>query len=185
MSRVGAYLPIILIFGSLAVALISKELGLKPLVVGLTAGLAMSNVFHTIAHDFFKGVEELTVPVYALFFALAGAKVNPSLLGDVWIFVLLLVVIRAFGVWGGTTLGAKLSKVEQPAGRWIWTAMLPQAGISLALATLVNEQFSGFTFADKVFNILLSSIAINELIGPILFKLGLVRAGEDRSPRNS
>lgn len=183
MSRVGAYLPIILIFGSLAVALISKELGLKPLVVGLTAGLAMSNVFHSIAHDFFKEVEELTVPVYALFFALAGAKVDPSLLGDVWIFVVLLVAIRGFGVWSGSTLGAKLAKVEQPAGRWIWTAMLPQAGISLALAVIVNEQFEGFGFADKVFNILLCSIAINELIGPVLFKIGLVKAGEDRSER--
>jgi len=180
-SKFGAHLPIILIFGSLAVALISKELGLKPLVVGLTAGLAMSNVFHTIAHDFFKQVEELTVPVYALFFALAGAKVNPSLLGDVWIFVVLLVSIRAAGIYIGTTLGAKLSKVDEPAATWVWTAMLPQAGISLALAVIVNEQFGDFSFADKVFNILLGSIAINELIGPVLFKLGLVKAGEDRS----
>lgn len=180
-SRFGAYLPIIIVFGSLAVALISKELGLKPLVVGLTAGLAMSNVFHTIAHDFFKQVEELTVPVYALFFALAGAKVNPALLGDVWIFVVLLVTIRAAGIYLGATAGAKLSKVEEPAATWMWTAMLPQAGISLALAVIVSEQFGDFTFAEKVYNILLGSIAINELIGPVLFKLGLVRAGEDRS----
>ncbi len=180
--KFGAYLPIILIFGSLAVALISKELGLKPLVVGLTAGLAMSNVFHSIAHDFFKKVEELTVPVYALFFALAGAKVNPALLGDVWVYVLLLVTIRAGGIWFGTSLGAKLAKVEQPAATWMWTAMLPQAGISLALAVIVSEQFSDFpSVAEKVFNILLCSIAINELIGPVLFKLGLVKAGEDRS----
>jgi len=181
-SKFGAYLPIILIFGSLAVALISKELGLKPLVVGLTAGLAISNVFHTVAHDFFKQVEELTVPVYALFFALAGAKVNPALLGDVWIYVVLLVTIRAAGIWIGTTMGAKISKVEEPAATWIWTAMLPQAGISLALAVVVSEQFSDFpSLAEKFFNILLCSIAINELIGPVLFKLGLVKSGEDRS----
>jgi Kef-type K+ transport system membrane component KefB len=180
-SKFGAYLPIIIVFGSLAVALISKELGLKPLVVGLTAGLAMSNVFHSIAHDFFKQVEELTVPVYALFFALAGAKVNPALLGDVWIFVVLLVTIRAAGIYLGATAGAKLSKVDEPAATWMWTAMLPQAGISLALAVIVSEQFGDFTFAEKVYNILLGSIAINELIGPVLFKLGLVRAGEDRS----
>jgi Kef-type K+ transport system membrane component KefB len=181
-SKFGAYLPIILVFGSLAVALISKELGLKPLVVGLTAGLAMSNVFHTVAHDFFKQVEELTVPVYALFFALAGAKVNPSLLGDVWVFVVLLVSIRAAGIYIGTTAGAKLSKVEEPAATWMWTAMLPQAGISLALAVVVSEQLSDFpTLAEKIYNILLCSIAINELIGPVLFKVGLVKAGEDRS----
>lgn len=179
--KVNSYLPIVLVLGSFAVALISKELGLKTLIVGLTAGLAMSNLFRTITEDVFHTIEELSVPVYALFFAVAGTKVDPALLGEVWVFVLLLVSLRLGAIWAGTGLGCKVSGMEPPASKWIWTAFVPQAGVSLALAIVVNEQFSDFSFADKVFNILLSSIAINELIGPILFKLGLVKAGEDRS----
>lgn len=179
--KVKSFLPIVLVLGSFAVALISKELGLKTLIVGLTAGLVMSNLFQTIAEDVFHTIEELSVPVYALFFAVAGTKVDPGVLGGVWIFVVLLVTLRLGAIWGGTAIGCKASGMEPPASRWIWTAFVPQAGVSLALAIVVYEQFDGFGFREDVFNILLSSIAINELIGPILFKLGLVRAGEDRS----
>lgn len=179
--KVKSFLPIVLVLGSFAVALISKELGLKTLIVGLTAGLVMSNLFQTIAEDVFHTIEELSVPVYALFFAVAGTKVDPGVLGGVWIFVVLLVTLRLGAIWGGTALGCKVSGMEPPASRWIWTAFVPQAGVSLALAIVVYEQFYEFKFADDVFNILLSAIAINELIGPILFKLGLVRAGEVRS----
>lgn len=179
--KVNSYLPIVLVLGSFAVALISKELGLKTLIVGLTAGLVMSNLFRTVTEDVFHTIEELSVPVYALFFAVAGTKVDPSVLGGVWVFVVLLVTLRLGAIWAGTGLGCKVSGMEPPASRWIWTAFVPQAGVSLALAIVVNEQFSDFSFAEKVFNILLSSIAINELVGPILFKLGIVRSGEDRS----
>ena len=181
--KVKSYLPIVLVLGSFAVALISKELGLKTLIVGLTAGLTMSNVFKSLADDVFHTIEELSVPVYALFFAVAGTKVDPSLLGDVWVFVVLLVALRLGAVWAGTGIGCKASGMEPPASRWIWTAFVPQAGISLALAIVVYDQFKSadFQFADVVFNILLSSIAINERIGPILFKLGIFRSGEDRS----
>lgn len=179
--KVNSYLPIVLVLGSFAVALISKELGLKTLIVGLTAGLVMSNLFRTVTEDVFHTIEELSVPVYALFFAVAGTKVDPGVLAGVWVFVVLLVTLRLGAIWAGTGLGCKVSGMEPPASRWIWTAFVPQAGVSLALAIVVNEQFADFTFAEKVFNILLSSIAINELIGPILLKIGIVRSGEDRS----
>ena len=54
------------------------------------------------------------------------------------------------------------------------------AGISLALATIVAAQFESFAFSDKIYAILLSSIAIHELIGPILFKFALEKAGESQ-----
>jgi Kef-type K+ transport system membrane component KefB len=175
---VNAALPIVLVLGSFGVALLSKELGLKTLIVGLSAGLTMANVYRQQAHGLFERVEELSVPVYAVFFAVAGAKVDPSLLAGLWVFVVLYVLLRGAAVWAGTGLGCKLAGVEAPGSRWVWTAFVPQAGISLALAVVVEEQFAAFAFSEKVFGILLSSIAINELLGPILFKFGLGRAGE-------
>ena len=118
------------------------------------------------------------MPVYVLFFAVAGSKINPSLLAEVWMYVVALVVLRTVAIWSGTAMGCKLSGFEPPASKGIWTAFIPQAGISLALATIVAAQFESFAFAEKVYAILLSAIAIHELIGPVLFKMALERAGE-------
>ncbi len=178
-AKVNARLPVVLVLGSFAVALIAEQLGLKTLIVGLSAGLTMANLYPKQAHDLFDHVEELSVPVYAIFFAVAGTKVDPKLLADVWVFVVLYVILRAAAVWAGTGLGCKIANVEPPASRWLWTAFVPQAGISLALAVVVADQFSEFAFSEKVFGILISAIAINELLGPILFKFGINKAGEN------
>ncbi|MCA9311010.1 MAG: cation:proton antiporter [Phycisphaerales bacterium] len=169
---------LILTLGAFAITLVSEALGLKPLVVGLAAGLLIANRFAQQKRGLQDAIEELSVPVYVLFFAVAGTKVDPALVSEVWGFVLGLVVLRIGAVWAGTTLGCRVSRVEKPAGRWMWTAFVPQAGISLALTVVVAEQFRGFGFADQVYAVLLSAIAFNELVGPILFKHGLVRAGE-------
>jgi Kef-type K+ transport system membrane component KefB len=179
--NVNAHLPILLVLGSFAVALVSKELGLKTLIVGLSAGLTMANLYAKQAHELLERVEELAVPVYAIFFAVAGTKVDPVQLAGVWQFVLALVVLRTLSIWAGTGLGCKASGMEPPASRWIWTGFVPQAGISLALAVVVQEQFKDFAFSDKVFAILISAIAVHELVGPILFKFALGRAGESKA----
>lgn len=173
-----AHPAMLLTLGAFAITLISDELGLKPLVVGLAAGLMIANRYAQQKRSLQDAVEELSVPVYVLFFAVAGTKVDPALVSEVWGFVLALVTLRLGAVWAGTTLGCKVSGMEGPAARWMWTAFVPQAGISLALTVVVAEQFRGFGFADKVYAVLLSAIAFNELVGPVLFKYGLGRAKE-------
>jgi Kef-type K+ transport system membrane component KefB len=184
LRRTNAYLSIILTLGSFAVALVSAELGLKPLLVGLGAGVTIANAYKDSKPELYSVVENLSVPVYILFFAVAGTKINPGLLGEVWTYVLALVTLRMTAVWAGTALGCKASGLEPPASRWLWTAFVPQAGISLALAVVVADEFSAFAFSNKIYAILLSAIAINELVGPILFKLGLERAGETAGRRS-
>lgn len=180
LRKTRAHLPIILTLGSFAIALVSAELGLKTLIVALAAGLTIANRYKDQKTNLFGAVEDISVPVYVLFFAVAGTKIDPSLLGEVWTYVLALVVLRTAAIWIGTGLGCKASGLEAPASKWIWTAFVPQAGISLALAIVVAEQFKAFAFSDKIYAILLSAIAIHELIGPILFKFGLEKAGETR-----
>ena len=178
LRHVDTHLPLVLTLGSFAIALISEQLGFKTLIVGLAAGIVIANRYEDQKSPLFDALQALSVPVYILFFAVAGAKFDPRMLGEVWYFVLALVALRTLSIWGGTALGVKIAGLEPPASKWIWTAFVPQAGISLALAVIVAEQFEGLGFSDKVYAILLSAIAIHELVGPVLFKLGLTKAGE-------
>ncbi|MEM9083381.1 MAG: hypothetical protein AAGB34_07280, partial [Planctomycetota bacterium] len=176
--RVRAHLPIVLVAAGFAIALISQALGLEPLIVGLTAGFLMANLYEEQTHEMFETVEELSMPVYAVFFSVAGCKVEPLLLAEVWHYVLALVFLRAFGTWLGCLIGGKITGVPNPSRAWVWASLIPQAGIAVALTEKIQLEFVEWPFQQKVYTIMLSAVAIHELFGPLLFKYALQRAGE-------
>lgn len=149
---------------------------LETLLVALTAGFWVENFSRAKGEDLIKGIERLSLPVYALFFAAAGAKVNIDALVTLWPFALLLSATRAFCVWTGTALGAHLSKVEPAVKRYAWLGFVSQAGVSLALSTIVARTFPDWGMEIQA--IIIAMIAIHELAGPIGFQFALKRAGE-------
>jgi len=175
---VKAHLDIFVVLTCFGIALLSEALGLEPLIVALVAGMLMQNVWPESSEPLFGSVEQLSLPVYCVFFALAGAKVDIGVLGDLWMGAALLVGLRAVMIGIGSAAGRRISGLEDPAGKWVWTSFVSQAGVSLALASVIQRSFPGQPFADNVFNLTLAMIAIHELVGPILFKLGLTRSGE-------
>ncbi len=183
-GRVGAHLAVLVVAACLAIALVSERLHLEPLLVALVAGLVIRNVWGSSTVAVFDTTERMSLPVYVVFFALAGSKVDPAKISDVWLAVVALVLLRAAALWVGAEGGARVAGLPPRVRRWTWTAFVPQAGVSLALATVVSKQFAerpgapGVPFQVELDNLLLSAIAIHELVGPVLFKLGLGRAGE-------
>ena len=53
---------------------------------------------------------------------------------------------------------------------------MSQAGITLGFASVVAAEFPGW--GNQLQLLLVASIAIHELVGPILFRRGLAQAGE-------
>ncbi len=179
MHWVGAHLPIFLILACFGIALLSEALHLEALLVAVTAGMLMANAFEETSEALFESVEDLSLPVYCVFFAVAGLRVDLAALGSMWHWALLAVAVRMAGIWAGVRAACALSGALPPQPRrWLWTAFVPQAGVSLALATIVRDTFADQTFGPPLFNFILATIALHELIGPILMKLGLTRAGE-------
>ena len=72
--------------------------------------------------------------------------------------------------------GLRAAKVKDRAGEYVWTGLISQAGITLGLAAAVATEFP--TWGTQVQMLLVALIAIDELVGPALFRTGLVRAGE-------
>lgn len=179
MHWVRAHVPIFIVLACFGIALLSEALHLEALLVAVTAGMLMENVWEESSESLFEGLEELSLPVYCMFFAVAGIRVNLDAIGAMWHFALLAVVVRGVSLWGGCAIGCRLSGVEAgPARTWLWTAFVPQAGVSIALATIVNETFKDQDFGPILFNLIMAMIAVHELAGPILMKIGLAKAGE-------
>ncbi|TVQ79850.1 MAG: hypothetical protein EA380_03900 [Phycisphaeraceae bacterium] len=146
--------------------------------MAIVAGLVLENIWPERTRRLFETVEELSLPVFCVFFALAGAKIDLGILSTMWVGALSLVSVRILVIWASTRAALGVAGVGPPVRTWLWTGLVPQAGISLALATIVGTTFADRSFGPVLFNLLLAMIAIHELIGPALFKLGLVRSGE-------
>jgi len=94
------------------VAFITDQLGWDPVLVFLAAGFGVSN-FSKTGHRLIGTVERLSLPVYVVFFTLAGAKLHLDQLRQVALFAVALVSVRAFAIYAGTNLGARLGKADE------------------------------------------------------------------------
>jgi Kef-type K+ transport system membrane component KefB len=170
-------LPIIVVLACVGIGVLGRAAGLEPLLVALVAGLVMENMYPERSDPIFETLEELSLPVYCVFFAVAGAKIDLGDLGSVWMAAVGLVVLRAGLLWSSVGIGARIGGEQGASARWLWTAFVPQAGVSLALVSIATQVFDSAAGAE-VFTLFLASIAMHELLGPILFSTGLTRAGE-------
>ena len=164
------------------VAFISKQLDWDLVLVFLAAGFGVSN-FSKTGHRLIETVERLSLPVYVVFFTLAGAKLHLDELRQVALFALGLVTVRGFAMFSGTKVGARFGKADEATQAFGWMGFVSQAGVSILLAAIVGNRFG--ELGRSLETLIIGGVAINELIGPVLFKLGLSLAGETSSHRKS
>jgi hypothetical protein len=69
-----------------------------------------------------------------------------------------------------------LAGAEPVVRRYAWLGFISQAGVSLALATIVVRTFPEWGAAIQA--VLIAMIAIHELVGPVGFQYALKKSGE-------
>jgi len=85
-------------------------------------------------------------------------------------------VVRAGGIYAGSLLGARIARLEKSVARRLPIGMLPQAGVAIGLADLVQRTHPAWGAAASA--LILGTVMINQLVGPVLFRFALQRAGE-------
>jgi Kef-type K+ transport system membrane component KefB len=158
------------------VAEVGTVLHLDPLLVGLSAGLFLENVSPVGGHEVIRHTNVAAMPTFAVFFAVIGAEVHVHAFLAVAPFAVGAAVVRAIGIYTGARVGARLAGVSTELARRVPFGMLPQAGIALGLAGLVKTSFPGW--GEGAATLLLGTIVVNEMLGPVLFRVALERAGE-------
>jgi Kef-type K+ transport system membrane component KefB len=125
-----------------------------------------------LLHD----IESASLPVFLVFFALAGAKIDLAALYASAVPVMLLAAIRAATFFVGGRLATAGAGVDPVVKRYAWFGLLPQAGLALALAILVQKSFPTFGLEASV--LLFGVVGFNELIAPVILRNVLIRSGE-------
>ena len=122
-------------------------------------------------------LDRWTAPLFILFFVLSGAELELSVFTDLAIVIIGLVYIltRSIGKYTGALMSAQAVHCDKNIIRYLGITLLPQAGVALGMA--IKAETLGPEGA-VVANITLFAVLIYELVGPLLTKLALLKAGE-------
>ena len=151
-----------------------RYLSFDPLLTFMVAGFLVQNLSKQ-GEKFLHALQTGGI-VYVVFFATAGAHLDVPLLRELWPVALVLAGARAATTYGVGRLASRLADDDPMVRRWGWSGLVSQAGLALGLAAVVAHEFPAF--GDGFRALAVATIALNEMIGPILFKLALDRAGE-------
>ena len=148
----------------------------ETLLTLLTAGFVMENVSRDGEGELLRhAMERSAAPVFVVFFALAGAEMALREVAQLWFLIIPIVLVRGAAMWAGTQLGARWAGARRE-GRYVWMGLISQAGVAIGLATVVAEVYP--TRGAQIQTLFLAVLAINQTIGPILFRQALVKSGE-------
>ena len=154
---------------------IAVELHLDIPLMYIAAGFVASNLFKE-GDELIHQVERLSLPVYVVFFTLAGAKLHLDALWEMLPYAIALVALRGLGIFVGVWGGAKITAAEANTRRYGWLGFLSQAGVAITLAKIVGQNF-GET-GPTLETLIIAGVAINEIAGPVALKVALSLAGE-------
>ena len=112
-----------------------------------------------------------------LFFVISGADLKLSVLPAVGVLGVLYIIARSLGKYFGARLGAKFVKAEDTVKKWLGFTLLPQAGVAVGMAQIALSRLSG-DLGQKIQAVVLSATLVYEIVGPLLTKMALKKAGE-------
>lgn len=163
---------------------LAARFSLSPLLFNMALGMALVNA-NRAADQFVRGVEQAALVIYVPFFVLAGASLHLSLLPQMGGIGVVYLLARSAGKLVGAFAGARVAKMPRSVQQNLGLALQPQAGVAIGMTLMIQHDLP--ELAALVTTVVLGSVMVYELIGPICAKIAVTRAGEvgKAQPRKS
>lgn len=166
---------------SVVIAMVLLCIGVSELAgfSSLLACMMMSAVFVNtakVSETIFEQVDRMTPPIFMLFFFISGAELDISILPSVGVIGALYVIFRVIGKVLGASLGAWISNADGVVKKYLGFTLIPQAGVAIGLASIAMTVVP--EYGNRIRTIILCGTVIYELVGPVITKLALIKAGE-------
>ncbi len=166
----------ILMLGGIAVNVaLCRAFNFDSLLSSLILGMILANScprWHRLQED----VRQVDYLLYVAFFVLAGANLHIETLTHIGLLGVAYVVARTLGKWLGAAIGARLGDFGPNERAYIGLTLMAQAGVAIGLASqLAHDWPVGGKLLETI---VLGSVVVFELVGPLAVRHGLVRSGE-------
>ena len=159
-------------FGGVA---LSQLLELSALLTCMMIGAMYANICKN-NDPVMEAYDRWTPPVFLLFFVISGAELNVELIISVVVICILYLVSRSIGKYFGAFAGSKMVHAHPNVTKYLGLALLPQAGVAVGMAQIVMIQLP--QYGDSIRTVILCATLVYELIGPVVTKIALTKAGE-------
>ena len=153
------------------------HIGFSSLLTCMMLGTIFCN-FCESSEELMDRVDRWTTPLFILFFVISGAELELNVFLDIAIvgIGIVYIIFRSLGKYFGAMASAKAVKCDENIVKYLGITLLPQAGVALGMS--VTAQQLGAYEGGLVRNIILFSVLVYELVGPMLTKWALTKAGE-------
>lgn len=175
----------ILMFATILISSgISHMLHLSLILTNMILGIFIVNTqSHNLVEKIHNELSEFMPLLFVMFFVLAGSNLHIQALPSLGLLGLVYILGRTAGLMGGATIGSAIGKLPANIRKYLGMGILSQAGVAIGLALIVKNEFSAFGahgayIGDTVITTVTATCIFFEIIGPILTKIGLEKAGE-------
>ena len=152
------------------------KISFSTLLVCMMLGTIFCNICDSY-EELMEKTDKWTMPIFILFFVISGAELEFSIFKDGTVILVgaLYIIFRSVGKYIGSFISAKATGCSSNIVKYLGITLLPQAGVSIGMSmTAAAVLASGGT----VRNIVLFAVMFYELVGPMLTKIALTRAGD-------
>ena len=158
----------------LGVAL-AEQFHLSSLLLCMCIGAGFVNT-NKHAESILEGTDRWTPPLFMIFFVISGAELDLAVLPTVGLLGVLYLIARSLGKYFGTFFGAMTVGADKNIRKYLGAALLPQAGVAIGMAQIVMNELPAY--GSQVRAVILTATLIYELVGPMITKIVLTKAGE-------
>jgi Kef-type K+ transport system membrane component KefB len=175
LERIDQERPLLVLGTAFVAVAVLPAMHLSGVLALMVAGFFIEN-HSPHGQGLMDAIDRHSLPVYVVFFTIAGAHLNLETLARIWPLAVGIAIVRGVLIALSTWWATRLAGAEPSVQRWAWTGLIPQAGVAIGLAVIVESRLPE---AGTLLNALVVAlIAVNQIVGPILARLGLIRAGE-------
>lgn len=111
-----------------------------------------------------------------VFFVIHGAELNLQALLAAGVVGSTYIAMRSAGKYLGVFAAASLAKEGKGVRNWLGSALLSQAGAAIALSAIAIQRDP--PLGKHLMNIILGTVVFFEIVGPLLIRNAVLRAGE-------
>ncbi|SHM90817.1 Kef-type K+ transport system, membrane component KefB [Anaerosporobacter mobilis DSM 15930] len=154
---------------------VATKLNGSPLLTCMAIGAVLTNISDE-ADELNKISEAFTPPIFMIFFVISGAGFDANALKGIGLIGVIYVIMRVLGKMLGAWLGGKVSKQNKEVCRYLGPTLMPQAGVALGLVVVAESLVP--EYASSIRAVILCSTFIYSIIGPVVAKIALRKAGE-------
>lgn len=175
---------------------LSVRLHLSLILTNMIIGSVLVNTRReALVHRVTGSLVDVMPLVFVLFFCLAGAHLELASLPALGAVGVVYILGRSAGLIGGARLGAAFGRVDPNVKKYVGLGILSQAGVAIGLSLIIRQDFAelaakysiphALEIGTSVLTTITATCIFFEIVGPILAKFALSRAGEIPSKKHN